>query len=397
MIKKSQHLIVHFKDDRVYLCPKPIDLISTNIPRIASKFEAPAHWLVRVDQHFVEEHKLALSIISYHQGSADISTEQKVLYPLLETIDRIAFRSIDTERLLASAKSPRIATNTASERDFVPKTTRVTKVIQIPVNKLTFHLGRVSFMHRFKGFSGAAEISIENQEVREEFDAIKNYFEKVFGKKKIQAKVVLEMDASYAKIISASSTEINSINKDLIESVRFEFVRSLKKQKAPNIDKSLFTAEELLAHFGQEDFKSNTFHKNDKDLFADLLQTSDSKHYLHLRYLSSIHASHILKLRFIHDPFSFIFLVEGDQHYHIIWETLDTEEATYLWHIDKDLAMLKLTLMKIEQIIHTVRVQGKTAYLNSNETDRFRRIYHDYSMVKEGFLRWKAELDTYLS
>lgn len=103
-----------------------------------------------------------------------------------------------------------------------------------------------------------------------------------------------------------------------------------------------------------------------------------------------------MKLRFVHKPFSFIFLIEGDRHNHIIWETLDTAEATYIWHIDKSPETLKLTLRKIEDIINLIKVQGKTAYLNSNE-DPFRRIYHDYSNLVDGFVKWKGELESFLT
>jgi hypothetical protein len=162
------------------------------------------------------------------------------------------------------------------------------------------------------------------------------------------------------------------------------------------IDKSLFTMEEYFEQLAETNFKSNTFFRNEQDLLNDLLEIHQTKHYKHLRYLSSIHASHIMKLRFVLKPFSFIFLIEGERNYHIIWETLDTREATYLWHVQKDLQELKRSLRKIEDIIHVIQVQGKTAYISSAE-EPFRRIYHDYSEVIDGFIKWKGELESVLS
>ena len=399
MLPPGLSLIIFFRKDQVFLCARSLSLRETNIPAIVSRFDAPVYWKVTVKKHLADEKELVVSIDSYNQGVPEISHTQQQLFPALAEIKRINFLSINTEKLLASAGSE--GTSQTIIHDDQESAVEITKVVQeslsIPIKKLNFQLGRVTFSHRFKGFLSATEITIENYELREEFDAIKNYFAKVFGKKKIQVDVTLEIDGAYARISAVSSPEIASIDKKLIESVRFEFVRTLKKKIEPTIDKSLFTADELLSHFGEEEFKSNTFHTNAQELFEDLLQVSDSKHYLHLRYLSSIHASHILKLRFVHNPFSFIFLVEGDMHYHVIWETLDTQEATYLWHVDRDIESLKRALRKIEQIIHTVKVQGKTAYLNSNEPDRFRRVYHDYSLVKEGFLKWKGEVERYLT
>jgi hypothetical protein len=163
-----------------------------------------------------------------------------------------------------------------------------------------------------------------------------------------------------------------------------------------DVDKNLFTMEEYFETFGDENFKSNTFYSDEKELFEDLLKITNTKHYKHLRFLSSKHRHQIMKLRFIHKPFSFIFLIEGDRNYHLIWETLDTEEATYLWHIDKNLQTLKTSLRKIEDIINIIKVQGKTAYISATE-DHFRRIYHDYSAVVDGFVKWKDELESVLT
>jgi hypothetical protein len=32
-----------------------------------------------------------------------------------------------------------------------------------------------------------------------------------------------------------------------------------------------------------------------------------------------------------------VFLLSGSYQYHLVWETLDTEEATYIWHIGKSI------------------------------------------------------------
>jgi len=60
-----------------------------------------------------------------------------------------------------------------------------------------------------------------------------------------------------------------------------------------------------------------------------------AKHYLQIIYLAPKHDTSVLKLRFVSQPFSFIFLIAGENKYHLIWETLDNEEATYLWDISK--------------------------------------------------------------
>ncbi len=106
------------------------------------------------------------------------------------------------------------------------------------------------------------------------------------------------------------------------------------------------------------------------------------------RYMRTI----FLKLRFVIKPFSFIFLSKGQTKFHIIWETLDTEEATYIWHTEKNIASLKLKLKQIDLILNTIKVQGKTVYLNERPGD-FSTITHDYKSLSDGFIKWKADID----
>jgi hypothetical protein len=42
-----------------------------------------------------------------------------------------------------------------------------------------------------------------------------------------------------------------------------------------------------------------------------------------------------MKIRFVLNPYSFVFLLSGEQNYFVILETLHTEEATYIWNILK--------------------------------------------------------------
>jgi len=103
-----------------------------------------------------------------------------------------------------------------------------------------------------------------------------------------------------------------------------------------------------------------------------------------------------MKLRFIQKPFSFLFLIEGKMNYHMVWETLDTEEATYVWHIVKDTNILKIAFGKIDHIISQIKAQGKLAYLISTENPPT-RIYHEYSESSDGFRKWREELDNILN
>jgi hypothetical protein len=409
----GQELIILFKQDQAFLTAgKPLTLRQLGLPEIATTFKSPAIWTIRVLHHSEAERKLFCEIISYQTGETEFPDRQQKSSGQLSQIETISFRSIDTAGLLKTLAGPTPVTIYPAKyvapdytvmddeteplvRESIRQTIRETFVV--PLKNVRFKLGGVSFDWKFAAINKSLELTIPNYDIREEFDAVKNYFANALKTRKIQVTATLELEDNKIVSITATSAEIDKIDKHLIDNVKFEFVKTTKRKKLPlETDKSLFTMDEYFDAFADETFKSNTFYNNDRELFEDLLTISDTKHYKHLRYLSSLHSHDIMKLRFIHKPFSFIFLVQGERNYHIIWETLDTEEATYVWHIAKDLQALKMMLRKIEDIINVIKVQGKTAYIHSTD-DPFRRIYHDYSDLVDGFVKWKGELESILT
>lgn len=408
---KGQELKIIFNQNNAYLTTdKSMTLEQVSLPDFVKGkvFKLPAYWTIKVIDHSESEKKIFCEIISYHTGKTEFEYNQKQLSNKLNEIEFITFRGVDTPGLLKTLSgsgsvfsSQNVAPNRSDNyntESFVrqPYKQTLTETFFIPLKNVRFILGGASFDKKLEGYDKSIEFTIENYDIREEFDAVKNYFANVLKTKKIQVTVTVELSDYNIISIVAKSPEIEKINKDLIDNVKFEFVRATKKKISVNIDKNLFTMDEYFETFTDEKFKSNTFYNNEKDFFEDLLKISNTKHYNQLRFLSSKHSHEIMKLRFIHKPFSFIFLIQGDRNYHIIWETLDTEEATYVWHIAKDVNVLKLTLQKLENIINVIKVQGKTAYINTAE-EPFRRIYHDYSEFVDGFLKWKGELENYLT
>lgn len=266
----------------------------------------------------------------------------------------------------------------------------------VPIKNLQFHYGGVSCRKLVKELNKPVGITIVNYDIREEFDAIKEYFSNALGTTSIQISVRIEAEDDQAKTIEAHSPEIAAINQNLIETVRFQYVKeAVKKRVKIEADTSILNMEEFFAALSEQKVDASTFYEDEKELAEDLLRITDTKHYQHLRYLSAKHAHHIMRLRFVLKPFSFLFLLEGEAHYHLVWETLDTEEATYAWSVEKDVVQLKLALKKVEDILQLVKAQGKTAYLSSDEA--YRRIFHHYKEGIKGFVKWKGELESGLT
>jgi len=73
-------------------------------------------------------------------------------------------------------------------------------------------------------------------------------------------------------------------------------------------------------------------------------------------------------------------------------ETLDTKEATYVWHIAKDKQVLRNQLQVIDQQLNIIRNDGRQTFLESQPVN-FSRVLHDYSDEQKGFILWKDFLE----
>lgn len=108
--------------------------------------------------------------------------------------------------------------------------------------------------------------------------------------------------------------------------------------------------------------------------------------------LAQKHEGGVLKIRFVLLPFSFVFLLAGQQQYHLIWETLDTEEATYIWHVEKNKSTLRNTLKQIDEDLGVIRLKGRQVFLE-NAPLNFSRILHGYTNSTKGVILWRDMLE----
>ena len=128
----------------------------------------------------------------------------------------------------------------------------------------------------------------------------------------------------------------------------------------------------------------------------DFLQNQNYKHQKHLQYLANHHERTILKIRFVLNPFSFVFLLAGKKGFHIVLETLNTEEATYIWHFDNDKQSLPDKLKQVNNYLNNIRNNGRQVFIE-NPPDNFSRILHDYTVDRKGFIIWKDLIEERLT
>lgn len=260
----------------------------------------------------------------------------------------------------------------------------IEKKIKVSIEELEFHYGSVGFKYTINEMNSTLEFQVENIEIRPEFEVLKPYFIKTLKSKNITVEIFTEFENG--KLVSqlALSTDIDQINKEVVEGVKFQFLnKELLKQFTPR-KQNIVTSDEL-----QEQGK---IYSNAEELLNEILKNKQYKHSQHIQYLADKHENQVMKIRFVLNPFSFVFLLAGEQSYFVVLETLDTEEATYIWHTPKHKASLIEQVKQIDNQLSIIREKGRQAFLECSP-ENFTRILHDYSDNKKGFIIWKSAIE----
>ena len=257
----------------------------------------------------------------------------------------------------------------------------------MPVEQLEFRFGNIAFKHLIAEFNGKeVEFEIENLNIRPEFTVLKPYFMRLLKSTTVTIEIHATFQPNRLVFKSASSNDLDKINREVIESVKFRFLNKEIIKGTPESEENILDAEKIQGGIEQ------SIYANEDELFENILAIKQYKHHRHLRYLSQKHERAILKLRFVLEPFSFVFLLAGNNQYHLVWETLDTEEATYIWHIEKSFDELERSIKRIDNQLGQIRAKGRQRYLETNP-EQFSRIVHDYSNDQKGFIIWKDTLE----
>jgi hypothetical protein len=98
----------------------------------------------------------------------------------------------------------------------------------------------------------------------------------------------------------------------VVEGVTFQFLnKGLPKQFTPK-KQNIVTSDEL-----QEQGK---IYSNAEELLNEILKNKQYKHSQHIQYFADRHESKVMKIRFVLNPYSFVFLLSGEQNYFVILE-----------------------------------------------------------------------------
>ena len=270
--------------------------------------------------------------------------------------------------------------------EFIPEKQNliIERQIKIAIEDLDFGYGNVGFEYVDKRSNQRFNFEIENEEFRPEFEVLKPYLSKVLKSKSVMIDIYAELENGVILSQLATSSDIENINKELLESVKFKFLNKNFIGQISTSKQNILTTNELP--------KNQNIYSDAESILEDLLKVKQYKHSKHIQFLADKHERNVMKLRFALQPFSFVFLIAGEQNYHIILETLDTEEATYIWHLEKSKSVLIDTIKQIDKELNIIKEKGRQVYLETNPQN-FSRIVHDYSDSNKGFTIWKGQLE----
>lgn len=266
---------------------------------------------------------------------------------------------------------------------------------RFPLKKLRFKLGYVELDKKIKGLPEPVSIQLFNDTLLPEFEHIKPYFAKVFGKKTISVKGKLTLHEDGAIDAHCFSKEIAEINEKMLSTIRqLKIKEVIKKPPVIPLDKSLFTNEDFFEGLNEEEL-GNTLRTNEKDLLKDILELKGIRNKRQLEYLSGKLQAEDEPIRFTLNPnFGFLFFAKGEKMYHFIWELLDSH-ATYVWSIDQNRYGKKKLFEKIDELINFIRNHGRIEYLHNRDRDEFvfSKVIHDNSQVVDGFPKWRVRIN----
>ena len=112
----------------------------------------------------------------------------------------------------------------------------IKKKIKVPIDKLDFLYGAITFKYTVPEMEAELEFEIENDEIRPEFDVLKPYFAKILKSKNVESDIYAEFQDG--KLISqiATSDDLERINREIIESVKFRFIEKSILGKRYSLD-----------------------------------------------------------------------------------------------------------------------------------------------------------------
>ncbi len=411
-----------FKDRKAQIASgKTLEIQDDVIQSYLDRFVGNVYFRVEIFKVFEQEHRVAVSLLSTGFSDEPLPKSQDKYLDELKGIEFINFKSIDTGSLMRAlernkdldnsfVKDPITQLSEEPEEAEEPEKTIETEpeveyfdfsgsfTYECPTEELFFFDGGAYFDLEVEELNQSVRVEIMNKYIKKEFSSILPYFNSIIGSDKLVVHIDIEVVKSELKSLSADCEEFKLIGDDFTEKVRYKLILDIDKADTFG---GIFTSDSFVKEKTGKGINETDFFKSEEDFIEKLINQKSTKHFKHLTYLSERHLYKTMRVRLIFSPFAFLFLVGSENAFFVVWETLDTKEATWIWKIPKnsnesvvaEKARLRKVIEDVQDVINLVKTENKQIYIRK-KVDNFKRVYHNYE--EGGFDIWKSEFEEFM-
>ena len=344
-----KEIIIKIDNQAVFLNPNlAIPIRQTDIPAEHMTFRSREEifWKVELLEYNAENKCWKVRITDYcikdtqnfsrQQSTREVlrlsfeSFDWQKLEPLLSSYHKIKLLDVlqnhETERLLkeetkgvpayampGAGKSSQSPGDKLTDSPADPRLLTRTYEVELSVyfSETQFMLGYLVFTRYVKEVDDTVAFKIPNDFILPEFENIKSWFTRKLKSRIFRVNATITTTGGEVISVTATAPQIAMINEELVDSIKYQRTLALTKSpKLPDIDKSLFTAEDIFNTGESDDVEGNVFRQDEKDILQFLITHHNTRNKKQLEYLSGHKQSANFRIRFtLHPNFGFLFLI----------------------------------------------------------------------------------------
>lgn len=398
-LQTGDRLVIEFRDGKLFYTPtKSVDYIGAS--QFYAEFQRGTLWLVEVTKNDPISAILSVRTIQRpYTGSMPASQDE-----IVDVIDFIQFPWMNIEDLhnrnkqrkanLYQASSPAPPSGKGPDYLLQGKPNSIIKrfsfKVSAEIETLVFQEGLVKFLVKdCKGY-GPLELVIRDERIVQAFEHIRPYIRKSLKRKTISIEAEIEVNPNLTcSCLSANSPELEFFLKDGLEKIRTGLLADqfFGNEPVNGGFKDVASLTEVVENLGEKKL-------NAKTLINKLQERKRAKHALELNYLAERHLEGRMKLHFLKEAMSFLFLVEGINRFHLVLEVYDMAFATYIWHCPRDHQSLEAKIKEVLGDAGMLSSGRRQEYKGSRKGAEFKAINHCYEGdPKRNFEDWKWEFE----
>jgi len=287
---------------------------------------------------------------------------------------------------------------TKKDKETVAFKRRIEEVIRISFLEFRFYEGFVSTSKMLKNTAVPTEIVIHNPAFRQEFEYIKEYFVRYFGRKTVKVFIDYELDSDKITDLNCKCPDLEGIDDSVIEAIKVKRTNILRKPNKKET-KSILDLAEIFHLMNDPSAGINVFDQSEEDILNHFINLEGIRNKQQLSYLAYDLQLSTEKIRFtIHPIFGFVFFYKTNNNSYFIWELLDSH-ATYIWYVENSVMSSMSLFMELEKAIEYIKTLGREVYKQAynegkvNSTILFKPLYHKRNKAS-GFQDWLGNLNS---